>query len=82
MAYYEAGKDEDIDIIFAGDGTAACGAAASLAKANPELKVLLIEGGPNNFQEPTVATPCMFPVHLFPDSKCTLVSDCVSCIYH
>jgi len=40
----------DMDIIFAGGGTAACVAAGRLAKANPELKILLIEGGPNQFE--------------------------------
>ena len=40
----------DMDIIFAGGGTAACVAAGRLAKANPDLKILLIEGGPNQFE--------------------------------
>ena len=40
----------DMDIIFAGGGTAACIAAGRLAKANPDLKILLIEGGPNQFE--------------------------------
>lgn len=40
----------EMDIIFAGGGTAACIAAGRLAKANPDLKILLIEGGPNQFQ--------------------------------
>lgn len=39
-----------MDIIFAGGGTAACIAAGRLAKANPDLKILLIEGGPNQFE--------------------------------
>lgn len=40
----------DMDIIFAGGGTAACIAAGRLAKANPDLKILLIEGGPNQYE--------------------------------
>jgi hypothetical protein len=40
----------DIDIVFAGGGTAACVAAGRLTKANPYLKILLIEGGQNKFQ--------------------------------
>lgn len=82
MGYYEAGKHGDVDIIFAGGGSAACVAAPRLAKANPQLKILLIEGGPNNFQDPTVVTPCMFPIHLMADSKNTLVSDRFSYTYH
>ena len=81
MTYYEADKHGDVDIIFAGGGTAACVAAGRLAKANPQLKVLLIEGGPNNFQEPTVVAPCMAPVFMLPDGKHTLVSKHLSTIY-
>jgi choline dehydrogenase-like flavoprotein len=40
----------DMDVIFAGGGTAACVAAGRLAKANPDLKILLVEGGPNQYQ--------------------------------
>ena len=63
----------DMDIIFAGGGTAACVAAGRLAKANPDLKILLIEGGRNNFQDPTVVNPAVFLSHLAPDSKTTVV---------
>jgi alcohol oxidase len=48
---------ESVDIIFAGGGTAACVAAGRLAKANPDLKILLVEGGKNNFQDPTIVNP-------------------------
>ncbi len=64
---------EDVDIIFAGGGTAACVAAGRLAKANPDLKILLIEGGRNNFQDPTVVNPAVYLSHLAPDSKTALV---------
>lgn len=66
----------DMDIIFAGGGTAACVAAGRLAKANPDLKILLIEGGKNNFEDPTVVNPAVYLTHLAPDSKTALV--CVS----
>lgn len=39
----------EMDIIFAGGGTAACVAAGRLAKADPDLKILLVEGGPNQY---------------------------------
>ncbi len=58
-----------VDIIFAGGGTAACVAAGRLAKANPDLKILLVEGGRNNFQDPTVTNPAVYLSHLAPDSK-------------
>ncbi|TVY31638.1 Alcohol oxidase, partial [Lachnellula subtilissima] len=63
----------DMDIIFAGGGTAACVAAGRLAKANPDLKILLVEGGRNNFQDPSVRNPAVFLSHLAPDSKTALV---------
>jgi choline dehydrogenase-like flavoprotein len=63
----------DVDIIFAGGGTAACVAAGRLAKANPDLKILLVEGGANNFENPTVVNPAVYLSHLAPDSKTALV---------
>lgn len=62
-----------VDIIFAGGGTAACVAAGRLAKANPDLKILLVEGGRNNFQDPTVTNPAVYLSHLAQDSKTALV---------
>ncbi|ESZ94384.1 putative alcohol oxidase [Sclerotinia borealis F-4128] len=61
-----------VDIIFAGGGTAACVAAGRLAKANPDLRILLIEGGKNNFEDPTVVNPAVYLSHLAPDSKTAL----------
>lgn len=63
----------DVDIIFAGGGTAACVAAGRLAKANPDLTILLVEGGRNNFNDPTVVNPAVYLSHLIPDSKTALV---------
>ncbi|KAE8449238.1 hypothetical protein EG329_008405 [Mollisiaceae sp. DMI_Dod_QoI] len=71
MSTYNDGTGE-VDIIFAGGGTAACVAAGRLAKANPDLKILLVEGGRNNFNDPTVTNPAVFLSHLAPDSKTAL----------
>jgi alcohol oxidase len=73
MAAYDASMG-DMDIIFAGGGTAACVAAGRLAKANPDLKILLIEGGQNNFNNPTVVNPAVFLSHSAADSKTAIVS--------
>jgi choline dehydrogenase-like flavoprotein len=62
-----------MDIIFCGGGTAACVTAGRLAKANPDLKILMIEGGRNNYQDPTVVNPAVFLTHLAPDSKTAIV---------
>ncbi|CAE6393443.1 unnamed protein product [Rhizoctonia solani] len=68
---------KEVDIIFVG-GTQdspisrpvlACVAAGRLAKANPELDILLVEQGPNNLNEPNVVTPAVFLTHLVPGSK-------------
>ncbi|CAE6402737.1 unnamed protein product [Rhizoctonia solani] len=59
----------EVDIIFVGGGTAACVAAGRLAKANPELNILLVEQGSNNYLEPNVVTPAVFLSHLAPGSK-------------
>lgn len=62
------------DLIHEIGGTAACVAAGRLAKANPDLKILLVEGGRNNFNDPTVTNPAVYLSHLAPDSKTALVS--------
>lgn len=63
----------EVDIIFAGGGTAACVAAGRLAAASPGLRILLIEGGKNNFEDPTVVNPAVYLSHLAPDSKTAIV---------
>ncbi|CAE6483071.1 unnamed protein product [Rhizoctonia solani] len=62
----------DFDIVFVGGGTTACVTAGRLAKANPELHILLVEQGPNNYQEPNVVTPALFLSHQAPGSKTTI----------
>lgn len=74
MATYDPATHGDVDIIFAGGGTAACVAAGRLAKNNPDLKILLIEGGANSFNDPTVRNPALFLSHLAPESKTAIVS--------
>jgi alcohol oxidase len=70
----------DVDIIFAGGGTAACVAAGRLAKKNPDLKILIVEGGKNNYNDPMVTTPAVYLSHLAPDSKTALVNSLLSII--
>lgn len=59
----------EVDVIIAGGGTAACIVAGRLASADPNLSILVIEGGTDNYQNPTVVTPALFLSHLAPDSK-------------
>jgi alcohol oxidase len=63
---------KEVDIIIAGGGTAGCIVAGRLAEADPSLVILVIEGGVNNKDMPTVRTPALFLTHLAPDSKTTI----------
>lgn len=53
-------------------GLAGCVVAGRLAEADPKLKILLIEQGPDNYQMPDVVYPALYPRNLFPSSKITL----------
>ncbi|KIY52673.1 alcohol oxidase [Fistulina hepatica ATCC 64428] len=48
------GHPEEVDIIVAGGGPAGCVVAGRLAFADPNLKVMLIESGANNRDDPWV----------------------------
>ncbi|KAJ9646228.1 hypothetical protein H2204_000891 [Knufia peltigerae] len=62
----------DVDVIVAGGGTAGCVVAARLAEADPNLRVLLIEQGQNNYERPEVVYPALFPGNILTDSKTAL----------
>lgn len=53
-------------------GLAGCVVAGRLAEADPGLTILVIEQGPNNYQEDQVVYPALYPRNLFPSSKYTL----------
>lgn len=53
-------------------GTAACITASRLAKADPNLRILVIEGGKNNKDDPLVRNPAIFLAHLAPTSQTAL----------
>ncbi|PSR72958.1 hypothetical protein PHLCEN_2v11195 [Hermanssonia centrifuga] len=48
------GHPEEVDVIVCGGGPAGCVVAGRLAYADPTLKVMLIEGGANNRDDPWV----------------------------
>ncbi|KAJ9602308.1 hypothetical protein H2200_013163 [Cladophialophora chaetospira] len=60
---------DEVDVIIAGGGTAACIVAGRLAAANPGLSILVIEGGQNNYENHNVVNPGLFREHLRPGSK-------------
>ncbi|KAI8947538.1 GMC oxidoreductase [Xylaria longipes] len=68
--YKNLGADiGEVDVIIAGGGTAGCVVAGRLAEADPNLSILVIEGGPDNYGNPAVVTPAMFLANIAPGSK-------------
>ncbi|KAI7363642.1 alcohol oxidase, partial [Hortaea werneckii] len=63
---------DEVDIIICGGGIAGCVVAGRLAAADPELSILLIEGGENNAGKDTITHPALFPMNLMPQSKTTV----------
>ncbi|TFK98122.1 GMC oxidoreductase-domain-containing protein [Pterulicium gracile] len=54
------GHPEEVDIIVCGGGPAGCVTAGRLAYADPNLKVMLIEAGTNNRDDPWVYRPGIY----------------------
>ncbi|MCJ1335847.1 hypothetical protein MMC09_001121 [Bachmanniomyces sp. S44760] len=69
---HENGEQMEYDIVIAGGGTAACVIAGRLARADPDLSILIIEGGKNNLDDPTVRNPAIYLSHLAPTSQTAL----------
>ncbi|KAI0022366.1 GMC oxidoreductase [Xylariomycetidae sp. FL0641] len=63
---------QEVDVVIAGGGTAACIAAARLAGADPNLSILLIECGPDNTGQPSLSHPAFWISQILPTSKFTL----------
>ncbi|RYP69324.1 hypothetical protein DL770_008267 [Monosporascus sp. CRB-9-2] len=61
----------EVDVIIAGGGTAGCILASRLSDADPNLSVLVVEAGPNNFEDPSIIYPAFYLQHLLPQSKAT-----------
>ena len=59
------------ELTFTG-GTAGCVVAGRLAAADPHLSILVIEGGQNNRDMPSVVHPALVLDHLAPTSKTTI----------
>jgi len=53
-------------------GTAACIIASRLSDADPNLSILIIEGGQSNLDDPTIAFPALCMANLLPTSTNTL----------
>ncbi|KAH8883203.1 alcohol dehydrogenase [Thozetella sp. PMI_491] len=70
MGLYKTLPDhiKEVDVIVAGGGTAACIVASRLAEADPSLEILVIEGGPNNYNLDHVVHPALYLENLAPDT--------------
>ncbi|GAA6044955.1 hypothetical protein JCM8097_000629, partial [Rhodosporidiobolus ruineniae] len=51
----------EVDIIVCGGGPAGCAVAGRLARADPNLQVLVVEAGANNYEDPSVYRPGIYP---------------------
>ncbi|KAI6083006.1 GMC oxidoreductase [Hypoxylon rubiginosum] len=60
---------EEVDVIIAGGGTAGCIVAGRLAEADPGLSILVVEGGPDNYDNPKVTVPGLYQANLLPESE-------------
>ncbi|KAM6513496.1 hypothetical protein FALCPG4_015908 [Fusarium falciforme] len=58
----------EVDVIIAGGGTAACVVAGRLAEADPSLSILVIERGQDNRGVQNIENPVFFLDHLLPTS--------------
>ncbi|KAK0201034.1 GMC oxidoreductase-domain-containing protein [Desarmillaria ectypa] len=61
--------ESNYDLIFAGGGTAACIIAGRLSKADPNLKILILEAGPTTKDKLEHIQPGQYITHLVPTSK-------------
>ncbi|KAJ7583061.1 GMC oxidoreductase-domain-containing protein [Mycena floridula] len=72
------GHPDEVDVIVCGGGPAGCVVAGRLAYADPNLKVMLIEGGANNRDDPWVYRPGIFVKNMQKDGindKATFYTD-------
>ncbi|QGA18712.1 hypothetical protein EYB26_006397 [Talaromyces marneffei] len=60
---------KEVDIVIAGGGTTGIVVASRLAKADPNLSILILEHGPDVRDNPQVVNPALFPTNLLPGSK-------------
>ncbi|KAJ4350859.1 hypothetical protein N0V95_004357 [Ascochyta clinopodiicola] len=63
---------DEVDVIIAGGGTAGCIIAGRLAESDPDLSILVIEGGANNKDVASIAYPVFYLQNLLPTQKTAL----------
>lgn len=78
IRHIKGGVPEEVDVIIAGGGPAGCVVAGRLAYADPTLKIMLIEGGANNRDDPWVYRPGIYVKNMQRDGindKATFYTD-------
>ncbi|KAI1176571.1 alcohol oxidase-like protein [Nemania sp. FL0916] len=59
---------EEVDVIITGGGTSGNVLASRLSDAYPDLSILVVEGGPDNANNPNVTIPSLYRFNLAPNS--------------
>ncbi|KAI0868560.1 GMC oxidoreductase-domain-containing protein [Hypoxylon argillaceum] len=59
---------QEVDVIITGGGTSGNVLASRLSDAYPDMSILVIEGGPDNANNPNVTIPSLFRFNLAPGS--------------
>jgi alcohol oxidase len=57
---------DEVDVVIAGSGTADCIVTSRIAEADPNLSVLVVEGGKDNYNVESVVHPALFLENLAP----------------
>ena len=65
-------KNSSLSNLLLLGGTSGCVVASRLAEADPNLSILVIEGGPNNLDVPTIVHPALCLSALLPTSNATI----------
>ncbi|KAK7402899.1 Alternative oxidase, mitochondrial precursor [Neonectria punicea] len=69
FSQFKSSLPDEFDIIVCGGGSCGCVVAGRLANLDRNLKVLLIEAGENNLNNPWVYRPGIYPRNMKLDSK-------------